>query len=183
MGLEAFIKETMTIKYTATQQIVIDRYLEATKNSTESRLPIAQIIGLKRHIKRGKPDKHVLEQCEQAYLQEEPITAPGRKQRQIDNSAVSDVLSKYRSFEQCIKQFYWIDDIITGCSRFDLGNNTRPLSVSMLFHFISTSTIINTSIIMAYCDVKERQARNIMGALSVAHRMIEKDLIRLTLIA
>lgn len=170
------------MKYTEAQQQIVDRYLDATKDNPESRLPLSVIVGIKKHIPKYRPDRVMLEKCEEQYLQQEPIVAPGRKQRQIDNKAVSDVLSKYKSLKQAVRQFYWIDDIITGVSRIDLGGNTRPLSISLLFHFISTSTVINTSIIMSYCDVKTRQAQKIMTSLSIANRMIVKELKRMTLI-
>ena len=174
--LEAYKKKD--IKYSATQQGVIDRYIEATKSCPEGRMPLIKLVGMKNRIRRVRPDIALLEMCEMKFLSK-PTGVMGRPKRQLDNSFVRSVFYMYEDYYEARKQFYWLDDIIVGVSRLDMGGNTRPLSVSILYNFVRTSNIVNTSIISDYCDVGPRQAQKIMVAVILIHRMIEKELRRL----
>lgn len=165
------------MKLTKTQQAVVDRYLEATKGCPESRMPIEKLIGMKSKIPKYRPDRTVLLKCEQAYL-EEPLEEVGRPKRQLDNKFISSVLVGV-DFSAARERFYWLDDIIVGISRLGLGGNTRPLNKGMLYTFISTSSVINTTVISSFCEVGDRQAQKIMLSLCIAHRMIEKELKRM----
>lgn len=171
------------IKLTPTQQAVVDRYMKATEDCPEARMPIAKLLAMKNHIPRSRPDKAVLAKCEKEFLAEgdSPIKS-GRKQRQIDNTKAESVFYAFEDYYQAVERFYWLDDIITGVCRLDLGGNTRPLSRGVIYNFISTSTIINTDIIMAACDVQMRQAQKILLSVGIAVRMIEKELIRMKLV-
>lgn len=142
-------------------------------------MSIAQILKFKRHIPKGKPDRQSLETCEAAFLNEDIVVASGRKIRQIDNTFVSSIFSKYPTLSCAIKQFYWLDDILTGVARLDMGGNTRPLSLSVLYDFLSESGIINTTIISSYCGIGTRQAQKVMLSLTIANRMCEKELRRM----
>lgn len=165
------------IQYTAAQQQVIDAYLEATKDNVDVRLPLSKIIAIKKHIPKYKPDKIVLLKCERDYLDGGVDQIVGRHKRQIDNKVCSSLLSKYNDYYQAKEQHWWLDDILVGVSRLDLGGNTRPLSVVLLYNFISTSSVINTTIIMSFCSVAVRQAQKILLSLSIAVRLIEKSLL------
>jgi hypothetical protein len=166
--------------YTEQQQIVIDRYLEATKNFPEHRISIPKLLGIKSYIRKStKNDSFLLSQMEENYANESIIIKAGNPRRQIDNKYVSDSLGIYLSYLDAKKCFYWLDDILTGVSFLDLGGNTRPLSVGMLFTFMSTSSIINSKIVQDYCQVGERQSRKIMLSLVICNRMIEKELRRM----
>jgi hypothetical protein len=166
------------IEYSETQQKVIDRYMEATKDFPESRIPISKLIGMKHRIPSARPDKSTLQKCEEDFL-EETVAIMGRPKRQIDNNYVKSVFYKYQSYKDAKKQFYWLDDILVGVSRLDMGGNTRPLGTGVLYSFICSSNIINTSIIQDFCNVGVRQSQNIMAALVIANRMIEKELLRM----
>lgn len=168
----------MVIKYSEAQQVIIDAYMEATKQHPDKRLPIARIVGIKRHIPKCRPDKAMLQKCEKEYLAGDVKVEIGRPKRHIDNKLVSSVLMDYVDYYQAKERYWWLDDILTGVSRLDLGGNTRPLSVVLLYNFVSTSTIINTDIVMEYCDVGIRQAQKVLLALSIAVRAIEKELVR-----
>jgi hypothetical protein len=165
--------------YSATQQIIIDAYLEATKHHPDQRLPIARIIGIKKHIPKCRQDKAMLQRCEREYIDGDVKSAPvGRKKKQVDNKLISSIFNEYVDYYQAKERYWWLDDILTGVSRLDMGGNTRPLSVGLLYNFISTSTIINTDIVMDYCNVGVRQAQNIILALSITIRSIEGQLIK-----
>jgi len=171
----------MPIKYSVAQQQIIDRYLEATKHCPESRIPLEKLVSMKKHVPRCRPDSTMLKKCERDFLESEQLETVGRKKRQIDNSLVASIFYKYEDYYDAKSRFYWLDDIITGVSRLDLGGNTRPLNTGVLYNFLSTASVINTTIIMDYCDVKERQAQKILLSLVVANRVIENEIRRMNL--
>lgn len=167
--------------YTEAQRKVIDRYLEATKDSPQDRMPLEKLIGVKGRFPKRKPDKYVISKCENETLTDEfqPESKKGRKKRVIDNRYVVDKFIGYDEYMLADTDFYWLDDILTGLSIVAYEGATRQLSVHLLFDFLSTAESIDTDLIGKVCDVQERQAQKIMAALIVANRMVEKEFRRM----
>lgn len=144
-------------------------------------MPLSKLVSMKHHVPKCRPDKDMLVRCEQEYLEhvDAEVVKVGRKKRQIDNTYVSNALLQYGDFYNAKRMLYWLDDIIKGVCCLDLGGNTRPLSSGMIYNFISSSSVINTDIIMSFCNVGERQANKIMLSLSIVNRMVTKELKRM----
>ncbi len=169
----------MTI-YTKAQQEVIDRYLEATKNNPDCRISIDKLIGMKKRIPKYRPDNSFLKLIEDTRLNEDDfeLVKAGRPKTVVDNNRVFNFLSPYVDrYDLAKKEFYWLDDIVVGVTRLDLGGNTRDLSVYLLFDVLSICAMIDVDILKEYCEVADRQAQKILKALVVANRMIEKEIV------
>ncbi len=159
--------------------------MQATKDDVNSRMSIEQLLKIKKHIPRqGKRDQDVLLKCESDWLcaNDESLywqPVKGRKANQIDNSSVLVVTSTMGDWWDARHKYKWLDDVLVGVSRLDLGGNTRPISVTMLYMLLTTCSVINVSIIQGYCNVGVRQAQNIMGAMRIVHRMVSNKLLEL----
>ena len=167
----------------AAQQEIIDRYNEATKDCPESRMSVDKLLSLKPRIRRYRPDAAIVASMEDLMHSEddsaptEPVIKAGRKRTQLVNQVYEHFHNKQYMEERY--RHYWLDDILTGVSRLDTGGNTRPLSAAVLFNVLASFETVDTAVIADFCNVGERQARNIMTAVSIAHRMILKELTRM----
>ena len=165
--------------YTEAQRLIIDRYLEATKDNPSERMPLEKLVGVKGRFPKGKPDKYMVAKCEKDMLTDGVTVKRGRKKREISNSYVVEWFVGYAEYKLATEDFYWLDDILTGICTVALEGATRQLSKYLVFDFLSTADTINTDLISKVCDVQERQAQKIMAALVVAQKAVEKEFKRM----
>lgn len=178
--LEPLIKDRM--EYSEAQQKIIDRYLEATKDCPEDRIPLEKLVGLKNKFPKSKPDKYVVAKCERELINDdidEKKETRGRKARVIDNLYVRSKLTKYKEYEDAAWDYYWLDDVFTGVCSVAFEGATRWLSKYVVFDILSTAYRIDNELIADCCNVNERQVQKIMTALIVCNRAIEKELKRM----
>jgi hypothetical protein len=174
------------MKLTKAQQEIVDRYMEATKDTPESRMPIEQLLKLRKAIPKSRPDNAMLRILEEQRLASvtdiEPVEK-GRPKNVVKNSMVLNFLEPYFDmYSECVKDHYWIDDIFTGVSRLDLGGNTRDLSKYHLFDVLCVCASIDVDFIKEYLSIGERQAQKYMVSLQIAHRMVKKEIIERNLV-
>lgn len=99
-----------------------------------------------------------------------------KKEYVYDNSYLVEEFIDYPLYGMACDDYPWIDDIVTGVVHLDLGGNTRPLSVNMIYTLISTQPVITTSIIMEATGKSLSYSKKIVGVLRVACRALEKEL-------
>ena len=162
------------------QTDIVIKYLINSKDTPmQDKLPIMQLLSLKKHI--PKINRIASKPIEQT--KETTQSTKGRKKKMLDNATVKAFLGDVCDSVDIGSVFsdsayYWLDDIFTGVCRLDLGGNTRPLSkylmLSILYHYDN----IDSSIIMSECNVAIRQAQNIMQCLRNINRMIGNEIAR-----
>lgn len=164
--------------YSKTQQEVIDRYLEATKDCAEDRIPIAQIISLKRNIGKARPERGFL--LSKIYSpNKDTKSGAGRPKKIVNNVLVQSVLSSYTNLHSAVRQYYWLSDIIAGVSRLDLGGNTRNLSTKTIYLYLSCCKAITVDLLKEAEGIGDRQAQKLLLAISISSRMVHKELVRM----
>ena len=111
-----------------------------------------------------------------------------RPSKTQDNKLVKELLSNYCSLYEASLEYPFLDDIIHGASRLDLGGNTRPLSKGMLYNVLAdvdniTTLSVGESIdnsahakITGRTQLSERHLQKIATALRIASTMIAKEL-------
>ena len=102
----------------------------------------------------------------------EPSKSSGRKPVILDNTPIKKLLESYNNLTEMIEDYPAIDDIFVGVCRLELHNNTFDLSTRTLFSLLSECDFIDTKTIEYVCEVKERQARYILSACRISHRML-----------
>lgn len=171
------------MELTDTQREVVARYYEATKDCPSSRMPIEKLLGMRNKIPKYRPVNHILKKLEAERINDEedaePVVAKrGRPKKEIKNTIVLEFLSPYfDNYRYAIADHYWLDDILTGVSRLDLGGNTRDLSKYHLFDILSVCATIDVEMVKKYLCVADRQAQKVMTSLVIVHRMIEKEVV------
>jgi hypothetical protein len=169
------------MKLTETQQEVVDRYYEATKDNPDSRMPVEKLLGMRNKIPKYRPNNYMLKKLEEERIndvsEDLPVTR-GRPKKEIVNTVVLEFLSPYfDDYALIAEEYYWLDDIFTGVSRLDLGGNTRDLSKYHLFDLLSVCAKLDVSFVQDYLSVGERQAQKVLMSLGIAHRMLEKEIV------
>jgi hypothetical protein len=131
---------------------------------------------LKKHFrKRYRPaDKEIIRDYENRLINdmpEEQEPKPGRKVKTLNNV---DIKERFNGIEYAdmASMYPRIDDILHGVCRLDTGNNTRPLSKTLIFNIMANAEEITIGLIMHVCDVKKSQAYNYLKACRIASRMI-----------
>jgi hypothetical protein len=171
----------INLQLTDKQKEIIARYNEATKDDPDSRLPVEKLLGLSRRIPKYRPSNHHLKKLEEERINEpleDQEVSRGRPKKAIINNIVLDFLSPYfNNYSILSETYYWIDDVFTGVSRLDLGGNKRDISKYHLFDILSVCAKIDADFVGEYLHTEKRQSQKIMLALSVAHRMLEKEIV------
>lgn len=168
------------MQLTETQQEVVDRYYEATKEDPDSRMPIEKLLGMRNKIPKYRPNNYMLKRLEEERINDDcetPVTR-GRPKKEVVNTLVLEFLSPYfDDYELLSEEYYWLDDIFTGVSRLDLGGNTRDLSKYHLFDILSVCAKVNVAFLQDYLQVGERQAQKVLMSVGIAHKLLEKEIV------
>lgn len=99
-----------------------------------------------------------------------------KKEYQYDNSYVMSELTHYQLYGQACEDYPFIDDIVTGAAHLDLGGNTRPLSVIVLWILLSNQPVLSTSVVMEATGKSLSHSKKIVSVLRVASHALEKEL-------
>ena len=159
------------------QEVVVERYLKSTESFKAERMPLLKLLSMKNNISKTNtipvlPESDV------------DVRIPSKKTRLkvVDNLLVKNFLLEYDEYKDMSEEHYWTDDIFTGCTRLDLGGNTRDLSKYLMFSILKEYEAITSKIIEEHCNVKERQAQNIVKCLNIISCMLRKEIINRKLI-
>lgn len=158
---------------------IIERY-ESVYGEKQTPEQVCKILALKKHFKKSRVrrDDSIIVEYETKLLDDyiEPEVSSGRKPNSIDNKIVSEFLFQFEKLHEFDEQYLFVDDILTGVAKLDLGGNTRDLSKYMLFNLISTMSVITVKGIEDKLGIKVRQAQKIFVSLKVINRMLEKEI-------
>jgi hypothetical protein len=93
----------------------------------------------------------------------------------FNNIAIRQRLEHYYRLSDAVSEFPFIDDILTGVCNLDLGGNTKPLSISRMFHALAAIDTIGTRSVMDAYQCSESHARKLASALRIASRALHNE--------
>lgn len=166
--------------YTEAQLKIIEKYLKATENDPENRISLTKLLTFKKYI--SKYPKVVVKDHINESLQEfisEKVERKGRKKKIINNENIFSILSNYADIECAKLKYKCLDDILVGVSRLHLDNSSGTLSIATIYYLLSSFKVITTDTIIENLKVGVRHAQKILSSVSIANRMLEKEIKRL----
>ena len=107
-----------------------------------------------------------------------------------DNTFVQKRLEKYNSSYEASLALPFLDDVLHGAARLDLGGNTRPLSKGLLYTLLATLPEISRvavqegircsvhAQITGRINISDSHAKKVATSLRIASTIIERELKR-----
>lgn len=131
------------------------------------------LASMKKHFKRWKPDRWW--QPEQHDQKEH---TKGRKPPMLNNHDLVMLFDGLHYYDDSSGVPSFVDDILHGVARLDMGGNTRPMSKATIYALLSKLDKLSTNAIASALGLGARQSQRYMTMCGIAQDMIRREVVK-----